>query len=511
MTDEERNGKSPEADSSSTVFISYSHDTPEHKMWVAGVATDLRRSSVDAILDQWRLRPGMDIPWFMERGIRDSNRVLIVCTPQYARKADAGKGGVGYEKMIVTGELYENLGSDKFVPILVQGDEGDALPSFLKGRYYVDFRNADQYAEKMEELLRALLEIPENAEPPLGPNPFQQVPEDDTLFSESLKSEPVDLHRAEALSPEEVYDTCQRLFRRGDAVGWNELVKSVRTPIEESLLRWREHYAERRKTEDVDLYSTVDEGVAVVAPLFALALASVESRQPQFSDQRSVLDELVQIEWPRRGSNLMMVAGMPEALAYLYHYLHGTTCLATDQVGVAIRFATMRVRYASLVAPLWQQRLLVGWPTGFEGNCKKAWGYTTQALDRLPWLSRIFPKPSGYTQALAAYGMVLTAMECADLLSKPEDTEKVFGGQVKVRFYVPPLFAYLPREMLERGFTTAFRDAKVVDRIAETSSIDPQLLRRHWKAWIQTIVKGLPPAAGIWSLGFDDVWVGELP
>jgi len=135
MAEEPAAEEVPSAKPGPTVFMSYSHDTPEHKAWVAGLATDLRRNAVDAILDQWRLRPGMNVPSFMERGIRDSNRVVIVCTPQYARKADAGKGGVGYEKMIVTGELYEDLGSEKFVPVLVEGDEVEALPSFLKGRY----------------------------------------------------------------------------------------------------------------------------------------------------------------------------------------------------------------------------------------------------------------------------------------------------------------------------------------------------------------------------------------
>jgi hypothetical protein len=48
------------------VFISYSHDSQEHKKWVLDLATRLRNNGVDAIIDQWELRAGDDLPHFME-------------------------------------------------------------------------------------------------------------------------------------------------------------------------------------------------------------------------------------------------------------------------------------------------------------------------------------------------------------------------------------------------------------------------------------------------------------
>ena len=44
------------------VFISYSHDSADHKEWVLDFATTLRNRGVDAILDQWDLKPGDDLP-----------------------------------------------------------------------------------------------------------------------------------------------------------------------------------------------------------------------------------------------------------------------------------------------------------------------------------------------------------------------------------------------------------------------------------------------------------------
>jgi hypothetical protein len=43
------------------VFISYSHDSQEHKKWVLDLATRLRNNGVDAIIDQWELRAGDDL------------------------------------------------------------------------------------------------------------------------------------------------------------------------------------------------------------------------------------------------------------------------------------------------------------------------------------------------------------------------------------------------------------------------------------------------------------------
>jgi len=83
------------------VFISYSHDSPVHKQWVAEFATFLRHNGIDALLDQWEIGPGDDITLFMEQSLRDSDRVIVVCTDNYVRKANAGEEGVEYERMIV--------------------------------------------------------------------------------------------------------------------------------------------------------------------------------------------------------------------------------------------------------------------------------------------------------------------------------------------------------------------------------------------------------------------------
>jgi TIR domain len=155
-----------------SVFISYSHDSPEHKAWVLRLATDLRERGVDATLDQWELAPGQDVAAFAQRGILEADRVVLVCSDAYVTKAETGTGGVGFERLIVTGEVVQSIDTRKFIPIVRNNVGGVRVPRFLGSRFYIDFSDDPNYEAKREELLRELLGAPLLVKPPLGTNPF---------------------------------------------------------------------------------------------------------------------------------------------------------------------------------------------------------------------------------------------------------------------------------------------------------------------------------------------------
>jgi len=114
-------------------IISYSHDSNNHKDWVRDLAERLAASGIDVDLDQWDIGAGGDLTKYMETGIRERDFVLIVCTPEYARKADLREGGVGYETAIVTGTIFDKVSSpEKFIPLLRTGNKKDSIPSYLK-------------------------------------------------------------------------------------------------------------------------------------------------------------------------------------------------------------------------------------------------------------------------------------------------------------------------------------------------------------------------------------------
>ena len=158
-----------------SVFVSYSHDNQSHKDWVLQLATRLRHNGVDTILDRWNLDLGQDVAAFIEKGLSESSRVLCICSENYVSKANNKKGGVGYEKMIITAEIMGNLDTDWVIPVIRNSVIDDLVPKFLSGRVYIDFRDDRLYEEKYEELLRSLLDEQVLPVPPLGKNPFETL------------------------------------------------------------------------------------------------------------------------------------------------------------------------------------------------------------------------------------------------------------------------------------------------------------------------------------------------
>ena len=153
------------------VFISYSHDSATHKEWVLSFSTTLRNRGVDAILDQWDLKPGDDLPHFMETQLESCDFALMICTNTYVKKANAGSGGVGYEKMIMTSSMLSKINSNKIIPIIRQN--GEALkPTFLKTKLHIDFSNDEDTEYSFDDLLRTLLNAPLFKKPEIGNSPF---------------------------------------------------------------------------------------------------------------------------------------------------------------------------------------------------------------------------------------------------------------------------------------------------------------------------------------------------
>ena len=156
------------------VFISYSHDSASHKQWVLDFSTTLRNRGIDAVLDQWDLKPGDDLPHFMETQLVAADYALMICTETYVKKANAGEGGVGYEKMIMTSSMLGKIDSRKVIPIIRQGGTKH-VPTFLKTKLYIDFSNDSEIEYCLDELLRVLLNAPLFIKPDIGTSPFKPL------------------------------------------------------------------------------------------------------------------------------------------------------------------------------------------------------------------------------------------------------------------------------------------------------------------------------------------------
>lgn len=156
-----------DASEATTVFISYSWDDEPHKEWALGLANRLRDDGIDAIIDQTHLEFGGDTPQFMERSIRDSRFVLIVCTEPYKERFDGRRGGAGYEGHIMTAQIVKRVGVNKFIPILRRGTWESAMPTALDGLFGADLsKDSDAEYRKLVKHLHGVKSIR-----PLGPRP----------------------------------------------------------------------------------------------------------------------------------------------------------------------------------------------------------------------------------------------------------------------------------------------------------------------------------------------------
>jgi hypothetical protein len=156
-------------------FISYSWSSKIHEAWVLDLATALRESAVDVVLDKWDLKEGHDVVAVMERMGTDAGieKVIMVFDRRYVEKANDWSGGVGTEAQIITSQIYERSDQDKFIGVIAEVDaEGKPYkPVYYASRLHIDLSNEDTYAENFDQLLRWLFGKPAYPKPPLGKPP----------------------------------------------------------------------------------------------------------------------------------------------------------------------------------------------------------------------------------------------------------------------------------------------------------------------------------------------------
>ncbi|MDK2742563.1 MAG: TIR domain-containing protein [Nitrospira sp. BO4] len=138
-------------------FLSYTWEDEAHREWVRSLAAQLRTDGIETILDRWHAIPGDQLPQFMESSVRDSDFVLLICTPSYRNKSNARKGGVGYEGDIMTGEVFVSGNRRKFIPLLRKGLWEEAAPSWLLGTFYIDFSEDSYFQSSYLHLSSRLL------------------------------------------------------------------------------------------------------------------------------------------------------------------------------------------------------------------------------------------------------------------------------------------------------------------------------------------------------------------
>lgn len=138
------------------VFISYCWEGEEHKSWVKQLADDL--SGEFTIRIDQELPFGVELTKFMEDAVATSDKVLIIATPEYKKKADSRIRGVGYETSLITDDLVTDQNRIKFIPIIRKGTKETSYPRFLGSRNGADMTDDKKYSVVLEKLKRNLIQ-----------------------------------------------------------------------------------------------------------------------------------------------------------------------------------------------------------------------------------------------------------------------------------------------------------------------------------------------------------------
>ena len=485
------------------VFISYSHDSPEHKRWVSELGAKLRHNGIDAILDQWDLGPGDDVTQFMERGIMESDRVLVICTDSYVSKANAGEGGVGYERMIVTAQLVQDLGTDKFIPVIRQASGQEKTPAFLGTRVYIDFRNSSEFESEFDKLVHELHRVPVVEKPPLGKNPFPK------LSSEGTGSQLPEIPE-QVESASDAYSAAIELARAGDMFGWRQLVKRIKPSVFNSLVQWRQNELDGQRPDSKEPFQVVDRAIDIISPLITVALVGVESGRDQFRDQKSTLDDLLNIaRWNPAGYEVWI--HIPYALGYVYHSLHGGLSLITNQLDLALSLARAKIlAYGTRHFPVWEIGELVGYSQSISGtrggNSLEGWKYLIESYERKwDWLTPIFGDAQEYRTSLVAYYMALNIYELADIIaSGQQDTlEQSLSSTSSFPFKVPLTFLFEGYDTTQRAATRLHNQEELANSWT-CLNVTREQMESSWANWIRLAENQL------WRMGAPAVAVHSL-
>ena len=458
------------------VFASYSHDSPEHMAWVQDLCAKLRKNGVDVTLDEWDLGLGGDLARFIENAVRDADRVIVICTPHYVKKANSRKSGVGYETSMITAELYQNSETTKFIPVIRQSSGDKKTPDFLETRVYIDFTDDNQFDEKFDELLREIHQAPRIQKPPLGRSPFADQTSAPETSSGYLPEIPEKIESAS-----HAYRLAIEFAKEGNTIGSQQLFKKIRSDAFRLLVQWRQKELDLQRPGSIaDRFQAVNKAFDIVAPLISVALAGVESGNERFNDQKSLFSDLLTIRgW--HGDNTQpwdqTWVQIPYALGYVYHSLHGALCLNTKQLTRALGLAQEKVPFA-IEAPLtthaWKNAHLMGYCQLLRDR-KKCWKDLASAYNRWEWLQPIFEDDSTYRASLVAYYMALNIHELAAGIASA-------NSKLDVR-YVPWDFLSETYQ-IKKHATTLLHNSPELPELWTCLGVTQEQMREAWDDWI---------------------------
>lgn len=108
--------------------------------------------------DIFHLKLGQKLPQWMTNEIELANKVLMICDKFYLSKIDSHRGGVGWETMIIQGDMLRNQDGNKYICIMREENPELSLPTYMRTNYALLFPENDIGEEKFKKLLLNIFE-----------------------------------------------------------------------------------------------------------------------------------------------------------------------------------------------------------------------------------------------------------------------------------------------------------------------------------------------------------------
>jgi hypothetical protein len=291
----------------SKVFISYSHDSPEHAVKVLTLANKLRSEGIDAIIDQYEPWPEKGWSQWMLKQVSEATFVLMICTEMYYKGAmdklgEEEKKGVKYEWHLINSYFYQDGAVNKrFLPVIFKENARDFIPDpFIDMPRFCVATN-----EGYEDLYRRLTNQPRATMPELGKFKSLGVPEAKTnFFVDTGGDSGVDESAGEKPQQEEadggakgratggkhpkvvtVEEIAKKLKHR------KELLHICHNDDEEKKEKARRCYVQRRAVVLAKDVRDFDRDADKILS-FATALESIETEIPKISEKSSLMEVL---------------------------------------------------------------------------------------------------------------------------------------------------------------------------------------------------------------------------
>jgi hypothetical protein len=172
------------------VFVSYAHDTEDHKAQVLRLCQVLRDQGIDARLDTYDDNERRDWGvWYIEQVTR-ADFVFVIASRGYRIAGDGQAAatcnrGVQSEAALLRDLLHADrpTWTRKILPVVLPGRSVDEIPLFLQPHFASRYIVAEVSASGIEQLLRTITGQPAHPQPDLGDipelPPLGEIPSDE--------------------------------------------------------------------------------------------------------------------------------------------------------------------------------------------------------------------------------------------------------------------------------------------------------------------------------------------